>query len=185
MLTRLHVALPAVALALALAACAGSPSAPAAQPTPEDQPGEGAGLTQTASPTSAAGETGQPPTATTPSASPTGDAGGAADAPSPTAVGQAPAGELTVEEVTVLVRTDLASALGVAAGAINVVSSESRIWPDAGLGCMARRGQVGGPRVPGYLIVLAYADQRYAYHTDRAGAFVRCPQPLKPIDPIR
>jgi hypothetical protein len=83
------------------------------------------------------------------------------------------------------VKADLARRLQAAPEAVAVVETAERTWPDERLGCWSRRVVADPLPVPGYRIVLQLGDRRFVYHTDRAGGFVPCDRPVKPIDPIR
>lgn len=69
---------------------------------------------------------------------------------------------------------DAAGRLGVPAAQVQVVSVESREWPDASLGCPKPGGFYAQVITPGYLIVVGAAGQQLEYHTDTAGHFVLC-----------
>lgn len=93
--------------------------------------------------------------------------------------------ERSAGQVAAQIKADLAQRLGVAADQIEVASTGERTWPDQGLGCAARKGLYEPAPTPGYIVVLVYAGQRYEYHADRAGRFLRCDAPAKPLGPIR
>jgi hypothetical protein len=114
--------------------------------------------------------------------------------------------ELTQVEVERRVKDDMARRVRLRADDVRIVESGARVWPDAGLGCNARRGvfeerqgvpgggeerRQGVPggteptRVPGFEIVAEAGGQRFVYHTDRRGQLRRCSTPRKPIDRIQ
>lgn len=93
--------------------------------------------------------------------------------------------ELAAADIAAQVQADIAAYLRVAPGDIQVLSTEPRIWPDRGLGCVARKGVAEPERIPGYEIIVAYREVRYTYHSDEFGRMIRCPNTLKPLDPIR
>jgi hypothetical protein len=90
--------------------------------------------------------------------------------PSPTASPQlplrtTPAGEGTAAEQAI---SDLAARLNISSAAINVVSQEAVVWPNAGLGCP--QPGIGYPEVQidGLRIILSYAGMHYEYHSGPA-----------------
>jgi hypothetical protein len=97
----------------------------------------------------------------------------------------AEAGELTQIEIERRVRDDVARRGSFRAGDVRIIESRARVWPDAGLGCNARRGVFEPAQVPGFEIVAEAGGRRFVYHTDRRGKLLRCSTPRKPIDPIR
>jgi hypothetical protein len=92
---------------------------------------------------------------------------------------------MKVEEISQLVKADMASMLGIAIEEIQVLDVSARIWSDAGLECSTRKGFYEPEPVPGYQIILSHEDREYRYHTDQEGQYAFCPDPGKPIDPIR
>jgi hypothetical protein len=77
-------------------------------------------------------------------------------------------------ETEELVRRDLAERLKVPAAQLTVVSASDRTWPDANLGCGARKGVLEPAPVPGFAFTFTHAGRRYEYHSDRRGQFRRC-----------
>jgi hypothetical protein len=71
-------------------------------------------------------------------------------------------------------KQDLATRLSAGSAHIAVVVAESVIWNDGALGCPQPGQYYTQAPVPGYRVVLELAGQRYAYHADADGAFVRC-----------
>jgi hypothetical protein len=88
-------------------------------------------------------------------------------------------------ETEARVKRDLAAHLKVEESAFRVDESVDQEWPDETLGCGARKGLAEPVAVPGYAFTLVYRNQRFVYHADRRGRFVRCAPPAKPLDPIR
>lgn len=95
------------------------------------------------------------------------------------------AARLSPAETAALAQADLAASLQVTADRLAIVATHSRIWPDRGLGCVARKGVFEPERIPGYEIIVAHAGVQYMYHSDEFGRIVRCPNPAKPLGPIR
>jgi hypothetical protein len=93
--------------------------------------------------------------------------------------------ELTQAEVELSVKTDMAKRLGLRPGEVRIAESSARVWPDAGLGCNARRGLFEPADVPGFEIVAEAGGRRVVYHADRRGRLLRCSTPRKPIDRIQ
>jgi hypothetical protein len=94
-------------------------------------------------------------------------------------------GELTQIEIERRVKDDVARRGGLRADDVRIVESRARVWPDAGLGCNARRGVFEPAHVPGFEIVAEAGGRRSVYHTDRRGRLLRCSTPRKPIDRIQ
>jgi hypothetical protein len=99
--------------------------------------------------------------------------------------GDRAAKELTQAEIELRVKEDVARRLGVRAGDVRIAESNARVWPDAGLGCSARRGMFEPERIPGFEVVAEADGRRVVYHTDRRGRLLRCATPGKPIDRIQ
>ena len=93
--------------------------------------------------------------------------------------------ELTQVEIERRVKDDMARRVGLRAEDVRIVELGARVWPDAGLGCVARRGVFEPTRVPGFEIVAEAGGRRFVYHTDRRGQLLRCATPRKPIDRIQ
>ena len=93
--------------------------------------------------------------------------------------------ELTQAEVELRVKSDMAKRLGLRPGDVRIAESSARVWPDAGLGCNARRGLFEPADVPGFEIVAEAGGQRASYHADRRGRLLRGSTPPKPIDRIQ
>jgi hypothetical protein len=110
--------------------------------------------------------------------------GTGAPVPTPTATIPAPPEPLT-DEIVEQVQADLAMRLDVQVDQIQILSIENRTWPDAGLGCAARKGLYDPQPIPGQLILLGYQDRPYPYHTSLDGVFLYCPDVGKPLDPIK
>ena len=97
----------------------------------------------------------------------------------------APPGELSQQETELRVKADVSRRLSVPAQDVRVIESAERTWPDAGLGCNARRGVLPEARTPGFRIIVETGARRLTYHTDRRGRLLRCATPGKPLDPIK
>jgi hypothetical protein len=93
-------------------------------------------------------------------------------------------GELSLAETEERVKADVAQRAKLEPEALRVVESADKTWPDAGLGCMARRGVLGRSPVSGYRVVVAAGERRFTYHTDRHGKLQPCDKPAKPLDRI-
>ena len=96
-----------------------------------------------------------------------------------------PAAEVSQGDTESRVTDALAERLDVPASTVAVVKTEERTWPDRFLGCFARRGLTDSTPVAGYRIELEANDRVYVYHTDRAGRFIPCDKPKKPLGPIQ
>lgn len=90
---------------------------------------------------------------------------------------------LSRADTEAMVRKDLAGRLKVSIDQVEVVSAVERTWPDANLGCSARKGLVEPSPVAGFKITLACRGKRYVYHSDRSGRFRQC-DVGKPVAPI-
>lgn len=93
--------------------------------------------------------------------------------------------ELSEEETASRVKADVARRMKIEAAAVRTIETASRTWPDAGLGCNARRGVLDPTPVPGFRIVAEANGRQFVYHTDRFGRLLRCSTPSKPLAPIR
>ena len=91
---------------------------------------------------------------------------------------------ISLAETEALVRADLAATLGLPAEQIAVAEAIARTWPDQGLGCGKRQGVFEPSPVPGYQVTLTYGKQRFVYHADQHGRFLRCPERDKQFGPI-
>jgi hypothetical protein len=69
---------------------------------------------------------------------------------------------------------DLAARLSVDAKDIQLIGVNAVTWPDASLGCPEPGKVYPAVLSPGYQIVLEYAGERHAYHTDRRQGMVYC-----------
>ncbi len=69
----------------------------------------------------------------------------------------------------------IADDLGVPPETVQVVSMESRNWPDASLGCPQPDMLYAQVVTPGYLVLVDVSGERIEYHTDERGTVVRCP----------
>lgn len=95
-----------------------------------------------------------------------------------------PVVELSQEQTELKVREDVARRLRLPVAEVRIVESAPRIWPDRGLGCVARRGVFEPMDVPGFRVVAEARSRRFIYHTDRYGRLMRCPSAPKPLGPI-
>jgi Ferritin-like domain len=69
----------------------------------------------------------------------------------------------------------IAADLGVPPESVQVITMESRDWPDSSLGCPQPDMLYAQVITPGYLVVVEVAGERIEYHTDELGTVVRCP----------
>jgi hypothetical protein len=100
-----------------------------------------------------------------------------------------PAGEAAAQEQAI---ADLAARLNIAPSAISVVSQDSAVWPNAGLGCPQPGIGYTEVQIDGMRIILSYAGIRYEYHSGPARVIL-CETdgvrvgltaiPLSPIEP--
>lgn len=74
-------------------------------------------------------------------------------------------------------RQDLAQRLGVSRDAIGLVSFESVVWPDGGLGCPSPDVAYTQVQVEGYRIVLGHGKRVFAYHGGAGRAPFLCDNP--------
>ncbi|MEA3335649.1 MAG: hypothetical protein U9R25_07030 [Chloroflexota bacterium] len=77
-------------------------------------------------------------------------------------------------KIVATVAADLGKRLTVSTEEIEVVSVQSRDWPNSGLGCSQPNQRVMDVITPGYQIVLQSGDTTFTYHTDLKGNFVLC-----------
>jgi len=69
----------------------------------------------------------------------------------------------------------IAADLGVPPETIQVISIESRVWPDSSLGCPQPDMLYAQVVTPGYLVLVEMSGEQIEYHTDERGSVVRCP----------
>jgi hypothetical protein len=69
----------------------------------------------------------------------------------------------------------IAADLGVLPESIQVISIESRVWPDSSLGCPQPDMLYAQVVTPGYLVLVEMSGEQIEYHTDERGSVVRCP----------
>jgi hypothetical protein len=69
----------------------------------------------------------------------------------------------------------IAADLGVPPESVQVVTMESRDWPDSSLGCPQPDMLYAQVITPGYLVLVEVSGERIEYHTDERGTVVRCP----------
>jgi hypothetical protein len=89
--------------------------------------------------------------------------------PATTPTGVEPPAE--AKEAVRLARENLAQKLGLAPGAIRLISVEAVEWRDTSLGCPQPGMMYAQVITPGFRAVLEAEGKRYDYHTD-AGRFV-------------
>jgi hypothetical protein len=58
---------------------------------------------------------------------------------------------------------------------VQVITIESRDWPDTSLGCPQPDMLYAQVITPGYLVLVEVSGERIEYHTDERGTVVRCP----------
>jgi len=102
--------------------------------------------------------------------------------PTPAATGvELPA---KAEQAIRLAREDLARRLGLATGAIRLISVEAVEWPDASLDC-PQSGMIYAQVItPGFRVVLEVKRQKYEYHTDAGRLVILCGAGGLPIEPV-
>jgi len=105
-------------------------------------------------------------------------------APAPRDEKERPAELRSLAETETLAREDLARSLRLDAADVLVLRSSPRTWPDASLGCLARKGFEEPKAVAGYEVVLGHEEKRYTYRADRFGHLRLCDTPPKPLDRI-
>ena len=69
----------------------------------------------------------------------------------------------------------IAADLGVSPESVQLITFESRDWPDSSLGCPQPDMLYAQVVTPGYLVVVEVAGERIEYHTDKRGTVVPCP----------
>ena len=69
----------------------------------------------------------------------------------------------------------IAADLGVPPESVQVVTMESREWPDSSLGCPQPDMLYAQVITPGYLVLVEVSGEQIEYHTDELGTIVRCP----------
>ncbi len=65
--------------------------------------------------------------------------------------------------------------LGVPPESVQVITMESRDWPDSSLGCPQPDMLYAQVITPGYLVLVEVSGERIEYHADELGTVVRCP----------
>jgi hypothetical protein len=93
--------------------------------------------------------------------------------------------ELSQQETELRVKAEAARRLRVRPEEVRVVETSERVWPDAGLGCNARRGVLEPSPTPGFRVIAEAGGRRLTFHTDRHGRLLRCISRPTPIDPIK
>lgn len=90
-------------------------------------------------------------------------------------VGQSAAGTPTLSGATAPLVAAIAADLGVSPESVQVITIESRDWPDSSLGCPQPDMLYAQVITPGYLVLVDVSGERIEYHTDERGTVVRCP----------
>lgn len=101
-------------------------------------------------------------------------------APAPTAQAAesgAPAAGTAARTMSDLAREKLATDLGMAADAVNVVDVQAVEWRDGSLGCPKPGMMYPQVITPGYQVTLEANGTRYTYHTNTRQQVVRCDAP--------
>jgi hypothetical protein len=93
--------------------------------------------------------------------------------------------ELSQQETELRVKAETARRLSVRPDEVRVIEASARVWPDAGLGCNARRGVLEPSPTRGFRIVAEATGRRLTFHTDRHGRLLRCITRAAPLDPIK
>ena len=87
----------------------------------------------------------------------------------------AAAGTPTLSGATAPLVMAIAADLGVPPESVQVITIESRDWPDTSLGCPQPDMLYAQVITPGYLILVEVSGEQIEYHTDERGTVVRCP----------
>ena len=82
--------------------------------------------------------------------------------------------DLTFGPQLVAARRDLASRLGVTERDIQFVAAESKVFPDASLGCPEPGMQYAQAQVPGWVLSFRRGERLFTYHADAERA-IPCP----------
>jgi hypothetical protein len=90
---------------------------------------------------------------------------------------------LSRAETIARVKQELARRLKVPPEQIELMAESEETWPNANLGCVARKPLDEPMPTKGYSLTLSHQGVTYVYHTDRSGHFRRC-NPGKPLGPI-
>jgi hypothetical protein len=85
------------------------------------------------------------------------------------------AGTPTLSGTTAPLVAAIAADLGVPPESVQVLTIESRNWPDTSLGCPQPDMLYAQVITQGYLILVEVSGERIEYHTDERGTVVRCP----------
>ncbi|MGE5251485.1 MAG: hypothetical protein ACM3QS_14885 [Bacteroidota bacterium] len=88
------------------------------------------------------------------------------------------------EKILSVAIADLSSRLSIDPQEVRVLSMESVLWPDAGLGCPPPGQVYAHDVVPGYRIRLAADGQEYLYHTDQISRAILCREDEAPSFPV-
>jgi Ferritin-like domain len=85
------------------------------------------------------------------------------------------AGTPAISGDTAPVIAAIATDLGVPPESVQLITIESRVWPDTSLGCPQPDMLYAQVVTPGYLVLVEVSGERIEYHTDERGNVVRCP----------
>jgi len=77
-------------------------------------------------------------------------------------------------------KADLAQRLSITASQIKAIETKEVFWPDASLGCPQPGIVYDQIPIPGYLIMLMYAEKEYEYHASIRGDSLYCENPTPP-----
>ncbi len=77
-------------------------------------------------------------------------------------------------ELLAAMQADLATRLGARAPRPTVAEADEVVWPDGSLGCPQPGMNYTMALVPGWRVVFAAGEARYAYHAAKRGGFVQC-----------
>jgi hypothetical protein len=93
--------------------------------------------------------------------------------------------ELSKQETELRVKAEAARRFRVRPEEVSVIETSERVWPDAGLGCNARRGVLEPSPTAGFRVIAEAGGRRLTFHTDRHGRLLRCISRPTPLDPIK
>jgi hypothetical protein len=85
------------------------------------------------------------------------------------------AGTPILSDATAPLVAAIAADLGVSPESVQVITIESRDWPDSSLGCPQPDMLYAQVITPGYFVLVEVSGERIEYHTDERGTVVRCP----------
>ena len=87
--------------------------------------------------------------------------------------------EIGTDQIQSAAIADLSNRLSLEPKLIRVISVESRLWPDASLGCPQPGMQYAQATVPGYLLQLEANGQEFEYHSDIDETTILCGSTLE------